>query len=594
MLTGKKLKALCAALLAATQLLGGQLSVGIIGATFSNEWVQVGNSWYYADRDGKYLTGWNKIGNIWYYFDGSGVMKTGWLEDSGKWYYLTSSGAMVTGWNEIGGKWYYFSDNGEMKTGWLSDGGKWYYLSSSGAMVKGWTQAGGKWYYMNRSGVMLTGWQTIGNKWYFFNASGVMQNGWVNVSGKWYFLSKDGSMKTGFVKEDLKTYYLDSSGAMVTGWKQIGKEWYFFEYGSGAAAEGWKKLGGYYYFFVRGEMAHDTYIGGWNIGTSGQLPGDKDPSDIEITSFNQVIELYRFETTGDIFDFGTIRPHISGYDDPDNCDSDCGTIVTSGATHVALTDFDKNETRFYKIEDFDEKAYLNGGYGTRVAADYCVIPGGKVTYKIRTSEEYCDFFGWSYSPDYDTENIISTKTSITVTAYPNEGFINAHVNSPWDSCYTDYQYNNSCTRSPQSCGVVYRLPCHRGENGEWLIDNESRNILSGVALYHWYSYSAHPYPDTYAPRYYDCFNRTEDYEIPVDKVTVEILIDDYGEEAEDEIYTIKYERVGERGYNVIMYDKEGNVRPTYTYWGDNKFMSTDPVTGEYTYFIDERRAARYN
>ena len=35
---------------------------------------------------------------------------------------------------------------------------------------------------------------------------------------------------------------------------------------------GWKKIGGaWYYFDSYGKMAHDTYIGGYHLGSSGAM-----------------------------------------------------------------------------------------------------------------------------------------------------------------------------------------------------------------------------------------------------------------------------------------------------------------------------------
>ncbi|MDF2882313.1 MAG: hypothetical protein K0R54_2870 [Clostridiaceae bacterium] len=127
----------------------------------------------------------------------------------------SSQGKVNPGWNNINGKWYYGNSDGSKKVGWLSEGGKWYYLDTNGVMASGWKSEGGSWYYLQSNGAMKVGWQLDGGKWYYLQTSGAMKIGWHSEGGKWYLLQPCGAMKTGWYREGNKYYYLKSNGEMA-------------------------------------------------------------------------------------------------------------------------------------------------------------------------------------------------------------------------------------------------------------------------------------------------------------------------------------------------------------------------------------------
>lgn len=137
--------------------------------------------------------------------------------------------ATTIGWSQVGTKWYYYKTDGTLANSWLLISNKYYYFDATGVMVTGWKLVGTKWYYFDISGAMTTIWKLIGSKWYYFDSSGYMKTGWLKVSTEWY--------------------YMDTSGVMKTGWAQLGTKWY--------------------YFYSKGNMAHDTTIGGCKLGSDG-------------------------------------------------------------------------------------------------------------------------------------------------------------------------------------------------------------------------------------------------------------------------------------------------------------------------------------
>lgn len=98
----------------------------------------------------------------------------------------------------------------------------------------------------------------------------VNMNKWVQVGSLWQYYDAAGNpVKNTFVGK----YYVDSNGFMVSNcWKNINGKWYCFD-GNGAMYTGWHYDNLYYkkwyYFYGDGSMAHDTYIGGWRLGSDG-------------------------------------------------------------------------------------------------------------------------------------------------------------------------------------------------------------------------------------------------------------------------------------------------------------------------------------
>lgn len=101
--------------------------------------------------------------------------------------------------------------------------------------ANGWSIQDGNVYYLDNSGKKQTGWLTIGSDWYYLDSDGVRKTGWQNVSGNWYHMDGQGKMQTGWFK--------DWNGA-----------WYYLKpYSDG----------------TKGAMLHDTYVGGYRLGSDG-------------------------------------------------------------------------------------------------------------------------------------------------------------------------------------------------------------------------------------------------------------------------------------------------------------------------------------
>ena len=128
-------------------------------------WNLIDGKKYYADANGKIMTGWVKYENSWYYLqtekecpETPGAMMTGWFKQNNNWYYLNPArdGKMVSSeWMLIDGRWYHFYGGGGMETGWTKQNGNWYHLNANGAMETGWIIMNDDWYYLYPAGNSL-------------------------------------------------------------------------------------------------------------------------------------------------------------------------------------------------------------------------------------------------------------------------------------------------------------------------------------------------------------------------------------------------------------------------------------------------------
>ncbi|MDD3794855.1 MAG: glucosaminidase domain-containing protein [Lachnospiraceae bacterium] len=150
-----------------------------------------------------------------------------WVKKSGKLKYrFTNKVYAKSGFFQIGNYWYYFDRNGCVTTGWFTAGRHRYFASKNSAAGKcgriysGWHTISGKTYFFLNTqksgyyGRMLTGWQNLKSQTYYFNKEGILQTGWKTIGGKRFHFATSGS--------------LGKKGQMSTGWKTIGKKKYYF------------------------------------------------------------------------------------------------------------------------------------------------------------------------------------------------------------------------------------------------------------------------------------------------------------------------------------------------------------------------------
>ena len=182
-----------------------------------DKWINTSGRWWYRHADGSYTkSNWEQIGNQWFYFDKDGWMVTDWLKLSDTWYYMNTSGARVSNcWTWVGNSCYYFDKDGKMAADtWIGD----YYVNVDGAWVPGqkkddqkndqngsqnsnqnqtkaqWVNTSGRWWYRHADGSYTkSNWEYIDGQWYYFDKEGWMTIGYQAVNGEWYYLQKSAS-----------------------------------------------------------------------------------------------------------------------------------------------------------------------------------------------------------------------------------------------------------------------------------------------------------------------------------------------------------------------------------------------------------------
>ncbi len=182
----------------------------------ANTWGYVDGYWYYYTSTGVAATN-NAlyIGNSWYYFDGQGKMFANEFDYDG--FYYQSSGARLEAtceWKLINGKWLYFGSNGSVETDWINLNGTKYYIVD-------------KWDYYELNDEedfgfeLYTGFRIIDGKAYQFSASGAClgeytTNGWVQLYDGSFAYIKDGKLLTdGVYNINGTDYCFDYEGYMV-------------------------------------------------------------------------------------------------------------------------------------------------------------------------------------------------------------------------------------------------------------------------------------------------------------------------------------------------------------------------------------------
>lgn len=133
-----------------------------------------------------------------------------------------------------------------------------------------------------QSSVTITqGWHRNNGKWEWLWSNGTNRYGWYNENGEWYYFYGNGQMATEFIDlGNSYSYYLkpdpiDGKASMVTGWQYINGDWFYFNpcsdgYKGAMKRACWEYINGkWYYFYYSGKMAHDTYIDGYYVNSSG-------------------------------------------------------------------------------------------------------------------------------------------------------------------------------------------------------------------------------------------------------------------------------------------------------------------------------------
>ena len=237
----------------------------------NNEWILIGNDYYYTENGTIVKSSMRKINGVYYVFDASGKMGTDgeyicgsvtcraradgslyvsqWYQDvDGSWYYYDQNAAGVAnGKVEINGVTYLFNSTRAMKTnGVIQVGANYYLADENGIWVQtpGWVQKGGCWYYVRTDGSLCTGLLEDNNEYYYLNPVMETNVELKSIDDILYNIGADGHLvrvPDGFYHKattewiDLaqkvvdRLYYVSDGKTPEKGWKVIDGSWYYFD-----------------------------------------------------------------------------------------------------------------------------------------------------------------------------------------------------------------------------------------------------------------------------------------------------------------------------------------------------------------------------
>ncbi|CAI2660103.1 hypothetical protein AKUH3B209X_13360 [Apilactobacillus kunkeei] len=161
------------------------------------------NNWYYADKNGDFVTGVQKIGTDYSYFNADGIQE--------KNTFALRNGKMV----------YFDSDLGNMaRNTFINRNGKIYYADDNGYLLKGYQDINGTKVFFNDDYTQLKDViENVNGKLMYFDGGygHAYTGGFFEKNGNYYYALSDGTLATGSIDIDGYGYYFDENGIQVKG-----------------------------------------------------------------------------------------------------------------------------------------------------------------------------------------------------------------------------------------------------------------------------------------------------------------------------------------------------------------------------------------
>ncbi|CAI2696513.1 hypothetical protein AKUFHON2_13560 [Apilactobacillus kunkeei] len=161
------------------------------------------NNWYYADKNGDFVTGIQKIGTDYSYFNSEGIQE--------KNTFALRNGKMV----------YFDNDLGNMaRDTFINRNGKIYYADDNGYLLKGYQDINGTKVFFNDDYTQLKDViENVNGKLMYFDGGygHAYTGGFFEKNGNYYYALSDGTLATGSIDIDGYGYYFDENGIQVKG-----------------------------------------------------------------------------------------------------------------------------------------------------------------------------------------------------------------------------------------------------------------------------------------------------------------------------------------------------------------------------------------
>ena len=241
-------------------------------AITKDEWVQVGNDWYYVKNShgGEFLSDETAtLGGRTYHFDRDGKMSKNCSVidySQNMLYYYGSDGALV------------LKKTDYDKNGWVKSGNNWYYVKDRDLVKSEFFGVDGHTYHFDFNGRMSTNYVTIyRNVFYYFGANGALsmkrnasRNGWIKAGNDWYYVKNRTLVKGEFFGVGGHTYHFDSNGKMSANYATTYKNAFYYFRSDGALSmkqtitkDGWIKASNNWYYVKNKSLVRDQLI---NVG----------------------------------------------------------------------------------------------------------------------------------------------------------------------------------------------------------------------------------------------------------------------------------------------------------------------------------------
>ena len=242
-----------------------------------NGWIEINEyEWKYARKDGTlYYDEWLQLGDTWYYFDGTHMAYDGIYTIDGIDYLFAENGVYI-------GR---VADTAGYADGWVAEGDKWRY-SFAGEFVAGRElYIDGAWYYFDYYGYMISeefaySRSDYSDSFYYYTKDGYRADyhGWVWLNNGWCYFDETGAAPAYIWINDNGKYYYQTFGyndteypeviRMVTGYYSINGELCYFNndgaYEYTVTANGWyySDFAECWYYVSNGKLLTDeTVIG---------------------------------------------------------------------------------------------------------------------------------------------------------------------------------------------------------------------------------------------------------------------------------------------------------------------------------------------
>lgn len=277
------------------------LAIGASMTSFAvtRGWVAEGDTWYYYDNNGDYVTDkWKSYNGNFFYLGEDGAMLTNQLiEDGENYYYVDANGVMVkNNWvaiaadedeeEDVDYRWYYFGSTGKAYKNSVNKtiNGKKYGFDENGKMLFGFTDDKGvslnnddnavlqSTYYFgtNDDGARHNGWLRYEDGfensdyddldypyyWFFFNSNGKKQTTPKKIKGKNYNFNADGIMLTEWAGTKYYSGTVEDGSLKKNQWvyaipdgKDDGEEWFRTDNEGNILRDQTKKINGQWYVF---------------------------------------------------------------------------------------------------------------------------------------------------------------------------------------------------------------------------------------------------------------------------------------------------------------------------------------------------------